>query len=150
MTPRKSLKKNYKYSSIKENYIPFLDLPLTVIMSILNFMKSNRKENTDKEIDMYYSTKNKYPFDSLSKKQMEVFGCTFSNESNIESLIKINPIPILPTKLLPKCKDLSIIEQPTLELKTYPSPIGPLSFLNNTVPQQPDRTFVNFLEACSK
>ena len=72
--------------------IPFLDRPLPAIISILRLMQGTREEELDNEIGMYYTPKVYHPFDSLSKQQMEVFGYTFSKESNADALLKISPI----------------------------------------------------------
>lgn len=153
ITKKKSKKNNNSLIApliaplINSHHIPFLDRPLPSIMSILRYMQFNR---VDKETGMYYTTKNEYPFDPISKKQMEIFGNTFSKESNAEALIKIIPIPGNNIKFTPKSNNQQNINPQTIDVQTYSRPIGPLTFLSTTVPQYPEPTFVKFLEACSK
>jgi hypothetical protein len=149
ITKKKSKKNNNSLIPplINSHYIPFLDRPLPTIMSILRYMQLNRE---DKENGMYYTTKNDYPFDPISKKQMEIFGNTFTKESNAQALIKINPIPPNNIKVTPKNNNQQNINPQTIDVQTYSRPIGPLTFLRTTVPQYPEQTFLKFLEACSK
>jgi hypothetical protein len=143
MSPKGSIAK--KVPCGKYNQIPFLDRPLQNILSILRYMKTTREEKEDTETGMYYTSKSEYPYDLLSQKQMDVYGFTFSKQSNVDALHKISPIYISkPNIVLPE--NYKNVE----EQQTYYKPIGPTSFLRNTVPQAPDPTFVNFLQACSK
>jgi len=98
----------------------------------------------DPEIDMFYTIKNKYPFDPLSKKQMEVYGHTFSIDSNVEAMLNFHPPIIVNNRV--RYANYEIEEQP----RVYAAPIGPMSFLCSTIPRDPNPTFVNFLQACSK
>jgi len=98
----------------------------------------------DLEIDMFYTIKNKYPFDPLSKKQMEIYGHTFSIDSNVEAMLNFHPPIIVNDRV--RYGNYEIEEQP----RTYATPIGPMSFLCSTIPRAPNPTFVNFLQACSK
>ena len=168
MQPKGRITKKKK-QLLSYNQVPFLDRSLR---SILRFMQENKLMNRqtvetspiieqihtqspiiestsshteqDIEKDMFYTIKNKYPFDTLSTTQMDVYGFTFSKESNINALHKISPIYISkPNIVLPE--NYQYVEEP----QTYNKPIGPTSFLRNTVPQAPDPTFVNFLQACS-
>lgn len=154
-SPKSSIAKKNEKSPIapteKFYQIPFLNRPLPVIMSILRYMQFNREEKVDKEVGMYYTPAAEHPFDPLSKKQMEIYGGTFSTESNTEALLKINPIST-GTHLSMPSKNI-VNPQPqtcSVESLTYSKPIGPLPFLSSTVPQSPDPTFVNYLKACSK
>jgi len=116
-------------------------------------MQFSRKEQEDKEVGMYYTPKENYPFDPLSKKQIEVFGGTFSNESDADALLKINPLVIIPSPVVKSKKNHNNLETPQQENINpiiYSSPIGPLSFLNSTVPLPPNPIFVDFLKTCSK
>jgi hypothetical protein len=122
------------------HHIPFLDRPLSAIISILRFMQVTREEELDKETGMYFTPKADHPFDPLSQQQIEVFGHTFSKESNADTLYKITPIYISKPYIAPKI-NYQAVEEP----QTYSSPIGPLPFLRNTVPQSPDPIFVDFL-----
>lgn len=143
MPPKGSIAK--KVPCGKYNQIPFLDRPLQNILSILRYMKTTREEKEDAETGMYYTSKSEYPYDLLSQKQMDVYGFTFSKQSNVDALHKISPIYISkPNIVLPE--NYQYVEEP----QTYYKPIGPTSFLRNTVPQAPDPTFINFLQACSK
>jgi hypothetical protein len=166
MSPKGSIEKKKGKSPIvpleKFYQIPFLDRPLPKIISILHYMQLKREEQNDKEGDMYYTPIAEHPFDTLSKKQIEVFGYTFSIESNADALLKISPISTdrhisVPPKntinhktLDHKTLDHKTVDSQTLDSQPYSKPIGPLSFLGTTVPQAPDPTFVNFLQACSK
>ncbi len=170
MLPRRRINKktDKKETFLSYNKIPFLDRPL---QSILRFMQENRAINEqsrtsaniekasaplaniekaiapieqDLEIDMFYCVKNKYPFDPLSKKQMEVYGHTFSIESNAEAILNLHPPIIINDKVTP------IQYQDETQPKAYSAPIGPMTFLYSTVPHAPNPTFVNFLQACSK
>jgi hypothetical protein len=170
MLPKRRINKktDKKGTFLSYNKIPFLDRPL---QSILRFMQENRATNEqsrtsvniekasaplaniekasapieqDLEIDMFYCVKNKYPFDSLSKIQMEVYGHTFSTESNAEAILNFHPPIIINDEV--KSANYEIEEQQ----KTYAMPIGPMSFLCSTIPHAPNPTFVNFLQACSK
>ena len=155
MPPKGSIVK--KVPTRKYNEIPFLDRPL---QSILRFMQENRAMNEqsktsaniekarapyleDIENGMYYTIRNKYPYDPLSMKQMEIYGHTFSKESNTDALHKISPIHISKPYVLPKI-NYQAIDVPHTQ-SVYSGPIGPLSFLRNTVPQPPDPTFMDFL-----
>ena len=153
MPPKGSIVK--KVPIRKYPQIPFLDRPL---LSILRFMQENRAMNElsktsaniekarepsleDMENGMYYTVRNKYPYDPLSMKQMEIYGHTFSNESNV--LHKISPIHIRKPYIAPKI-NYQAIDVPHTQ-SVYSGPIGPVSFLRNTVPQPPDPTFMDFL-----
>ena len=155
MPPKGSIDK--KIPIRKYHKIPFLDRPL---QSILRFMQENRymneqskiSTNTEKESaplledienGMYYTIRNKYPYDPLSMKQMEIYGHTFSKESNADALHKISPIHISQPCGLPKI-NYQAVDVPHTQ-SVYSGPIGPLSFLRNTVPQPPDPTFMDFL-----
>ena len=157
ISKKDSSKKNEKSHIVpldKFYEIPFLDRPLPTIMSILRYMQFSRETKTDMEVGMYYTPKTQYPYDPLSKKQMEVFGYTFSNESNADALLKINPIPAISLPVTNKNKNyhqnVEPPQQSYIEPIKYSSPIGPLPFLHSTVPQSPNPTFVDFLKACSK
>lgn len=150
-SPKSSIGKSPIAPTEKFYQIPFLNRPLPVIMSILRYMQFNREEKVDKEVGMYYTPAAEHPFDPLSKKQMEIYGGTFSTESNTEALLKINPIsnsinPSVPSKNIVNPQPQTYFVEPL----TYSKPIGPLPFLSSTVPQSPDPTFVDFLKACSK
>lgn len=155
MPPKGSIAK--KVPCGKYNQIPFLDRSS---QSILRFMQENRdmieqskistnieKARTpsleDIENRMYYTIRNKYPYDPLSMKQMEIYGITFSKESNADTLHKISPIYISKPYVLPKI-NYQAADIPHTQ-SVYSDPIGPLSFLRNTVPQPPDPTFMDFL-----
>jgi hypothetical protein len=105
-------------------------------------MQVTKEEELDKETDMYYTPKAEHPFDPLSQQQIEVFGHTFSKESNADALHKITPIYISKPYVAPKI-NYQAVEEP--KTQCYSCPIGPLPFLRNTVPQSPDPTFVGFL-----
>jgi hypothetical protein len=149
--------------------IPFLDRPLPAIMSILRHMQYTRKEKEDTEISMYYTPIEKHPFDPLSQRQVEVYGYTFSKESNMDALQKISPIYIsqpietpkikqfkrISNKLIPDYHNTRVIAGEDSFIKftpfiqyegpMYDKPIGPLPFLMNTVPQTPNPIFVDYL-----
>jgi hypothetical protein len=148
--------------------IPFLDRPLPAIMSILRHMQNTRNEKEDKEIGMYYTPIEKYPFDELSQQQIKVYGHTFSKESNADALQQISPIYIsqpydtsisqfnrVSNKLIPDYQNTRVIVSADSFIKftpfvqddipMYNKPIGPLSFLMNTVPQAPNPIFIDFL-----
>ena len=138
MAPRGSIAKKVPLGKYHE--IPFLDRPLQTILSILRYMQTTREEKIDKEIGMYYTPVAKHPFDIKSQKQMEVFGGTFSIESNLDALKKINPIyTTMPNSAT--TQNYHYVEEQNI----YSKAIGPSSFLRNTVPQSPDPTFVDFL-----
>ena len=103
----------------------------------------------NKETDMYYTPEADHPFDPLSEQQIKVFGYTFSQESNADALQKITPIYISKPYVAPKI-NYQAVEVPQTQTQTqtqsvYSGPIGPSSFLKNTVPQSPDPTFMDFL-----
>jgi hypothetical protein len=151
------------------NRIPFLDRPLPAIMSILRHMQYTRNEKEDKEVGMYYTPIEKYPFDALSEQQVKVYGYTFSKESNADALQKISPIYIsqpietpkinqfkrVSNKLIPDYQNTRVSVSADSFIKftpfiqderpMYDKPIGPLSFLMNTVPQAPNPIFVDYL-----
>ena len=130
-----------------DHRIPFLDRPLSAIISIIRFMQVTREEKLDTETGMYYTPKADHPFDPLSQQQIEVFGHTFSKESNVDALHKISPIYISKPYVAPKI-NYQAVEVPQTQIQTqtdYSGPIGPLQFLRNTVPQSPNQTFVDFL-----
>jgi hypothetical protein len=137
--PKSSIAK--KVSFAYNHQIPFLDRPLPAIMSILRYMQATKEEELDTETDMYYTPKANHPFDPLSQQQMDVYGHTFSKESNTDALHKISPIYISKPSDTPTIK-YEFMEEPP----TYSIPIGPLPFLRNTVPQSPNPTFVDFLK----
>lgn len=163
-SPKSSIAKKKETSPVvpleKFYQIPFLDRPLTKIMSILRYMQCNRENKTDKEVGMYYTPIEECPFDPLSKKQMDIYGGIFSTESNAEALLKIKPLnlqqinPIStgrhlrmpPTNIV----DPQFADPQFADPQPYSKPIGPLTFLGTTVPQAPEPTFVNFLQAYSK
>jgi hypothetical protein len=174
MSPKGIIEKKKGKSPIvpleKFYQIAFLDRPLPKIISILHYMQLKREEQNDKEGYMYYTPIVEHPFDTLSKKQIDVFGYTFSIESNADALLKNKPLnsqqisPIstgrhirMPPKNMINHKtvdsqtvDSQTVDSQTLDSQPYSKPIGPLSFLGTTVPQAPEPTFVNFLQACSK
>jgi len=148
MESKSSIAKKHPKSSIAKKVhfeynhrIPFLDRPLPAIISILRYMQVTREEKLEKETGMYYTPIADYPYDPLSRQQIEVFGCTFSKESNADALNKMIPIYISKPSVASKINYKSV-EEP----QPYSSPIGPLSFLRTTVPQTPDPTFVDFLD----
>ena len=106
-------------------------------------MQTTREEKLDQETNMYYTPTAEHPFDSLSQQQMEVYGHTFSEESNADALHKISPIYISKPYVAPKINYKAVEVPPTQS--DYSVPIGPLPFLRNTVPQSPDPIFVDFL-----
>ncbi len=127
-----------------DHRIPFLDRPLPAIISILRFMQDTKEEKLDKETGMYYTPKADHPFDPISQQQIEVFGHTFSKESNADALRKISPIYISKPYVAPKI-NYQAVEVPQTQ-SVYSGPIGPLPFLRNTVPPSPNQTFVDFLD----
>jgi hypothetical protein len=146
ISKKDSSKKNEKSPSVPLNKfyeIPFLDRPLSTIMSILRYMKFIREEKADTEIGMYYTPKEKYPFDPLSQKQIEVFGGTFEIVDNVNALIKLNPICV-------KSAVTYNYYPQIIEPKMYSAPIGPLSFLNSTVPYKPKKEDLDFLDYFSR
>ena len=173
-SPKSSIAKKKETSPVvpleKFYQIPFLDRPLPKIMSILRYMQFNRENQTDKEVGMYYTPIEECPFDPLSKKQMDTYGGIFSTESNAEALLKIKPLSLQQINPISTCRHLrmppkNIVDQQPVDpqlsnpqfvdpqfadLQPYSKPIGPLTFLGTTVPQAPEPTFVNFLQAYSK
>jgi len=178
MPPKNSIRKKVspKANSIIFNQIPFLDRPLH---SILRFMQENRTNievnqqptqnlepnlepkitiyehpslkvqpylyEQDPENYMYYNLKNKYPFDPLSLKQMDVFGGTFSNEINKEALIRVSPVYLTNSRTT-----FGAYNQEIIKSIPYSAPIGPLSFLNSTVPLRPHKDDLDFLDFLSR
>lgn len=146
--------------------VPFLERPL---QSILLFMQEQKKiqmlQSTytrpiythpfvyeqspvlqDPESYMYYNLRNKFPFDYLSIKQMEIFGGTFSIDSNKDALIKISPINSIQSSPV----IYGPYNQQIVESQPYLEPIGPLSFLSSTVPYKPKKEDLDFLDSFSK
>jgi len=132
------------FSNIEQACAPSVNIEQASAPSV-NIEQACASSVEDIENGMYYTIKNKHPYDPQSIKQMEIFGFTFSNQSNVYALHKISPIYISkPNIVLPE--NYQYVEEP----QTYNIPIAPTSFLRNTIPQVPNPAFVNFLQACSK
>ncbi len=145
---RKNIEVNRK--NIKVNEQPTQNLQSSLEPKITIFEHPYLKDQPslyeqDPENYMYYNLKNKYPFDPLSLKQMDVFGGTFSNEINKEALIRVSPVCLTNSRTT-----FGAYNEEVVKSVPYSAPIGPLSFLSSTVPYRPQKNDLDFLDYLSR